>query len=220
MLIILLGSDRFWMWRRTISAKSTGRLHVIHSSGSKAAITPRNQEFAASAVDPKKPASVKGSNHPKKSRICCLCRRPEETRVGQRPQILQEIKNLLPPPSTRRITPRPKAAIIPRNQEFAASAVDPKKPASVKGSKHPKKSRICCLRRRREETRPGQRQQTSQEIKNLLPPASTRRNAPRSKAAIIPRNQEFAASSVDAKKRAMVKGSNHPNKSRICCHRR
>ena len=145
MLIILQGSDRFWRWLRIISAKSTGRLRGIHSLGSKAAIIPRNQEFAATAVDPKKGARVKGSNHPKKSRICCHRRRPEETRLGQRQQSSHEIKNLLPPASTRRKAPRSKAAIIPRNQEFAASAVDSKKRASVKGSNHPKKSRICGL---------------------------------------------------------------------------
>jgi len=127
---------------------------------------------------------------------------------------------LLPLPSTRRNRPRSKAAITSRNQEFAATGVDLKKHASVKGSNHPKKSRICGLRRRLEEARPGQRQQSSQEIKNLLPLPLTRRNRRRSKAAIIPRNQEFAASAVDPKKPASVKGSNHPKKSRICCHRR
>ena len=126
MLIILLGSGRSWRWLWIISAKSTGRLRGIHSPGSKAAIIPRNQEFAASAVDPKKPASVKGSNHPKKSRICCLRHRPEESRLVRRQQSPQEIKNLLPPASTRRNVPWSKAAIIPRNQEFAATSVDPK----------------------------------------------------------------------------------------------
>ena len=145
MLIILQGSDRFWRWLRTISAKSTGRLRGIHSPRTKAANTPRNQDF------------------------CCLCHRPEERCVGQRQQTSQEIKNLLPLPLTRRNTFWSKAANTSRNQEFAASAVDPKKPPSVKGSKHPKKSRICCLRRRREETALGQRQQSPQEIKNLLP---------------------------------------------------
>jgi len=173
MLIILQGSDRFWKWLRTISAKSTGACAGF-------------------------------------------------TRQGQRQQSPQEIKNLRPPASTRRNPPRSKAANTSRNQEFAASAVDSKKPASVKGSKHLKKSRICCLRHRREGSRLGQRQQTSQEIKNLPPPPSTRRVASRSKAAIILRNQEFAASGVDAKKSASDKGSNHPMKSGICClrHRR
>ena len=169
MLIILLGSDRFWMWLRIISGKNPGRLRGIH------------------------------------------------TRVDQRQQTSQEIKNLLPLPSTRRMTPRTKAANTSRNQEFAASAVDPQKHASVKGSNHPKKSRICCLQHRPEERRLGQRQQSSQEIKNLLPPPLTRRNRLRSKAAITPRNQEFVASAIDLKKRASVKGSNHPKKSRICC---
>ena len=138
---------------------------------SKAAIILRNQEYAAFGVDAKKHASVKGSNHPKKSRICGLQRRREETCHGQRQQTPQEIKNLRPLPLTRRNRLRSKAAITPRNQEFAASAVDPKKPASVKGSKHPNKSRSCCLRRRPEGRRQGQRQQSSQQIKKLLPPA-------------------------------------------------
>ncbi len=217
MLIILQGRDRFWRWLRTISARSAGRLRGIHSPRTKAANIPGNQEFAASGVDPKKPASVKGSNHPKKSRICCLRRRLEETCHGQRQQTPQEIKNLLPPASTRRNVPWSKAANTPRNQEFAAPGVDLKKGVSVKSSNHPKKSRICCLRRRPEETRVGQRPQILQEIKNLLPPASTRRNVPWSKAAIIPGNQEFAASAVDPKIGARVKGSNHLEKSRICC---
>ena len=151
------------------------------------------------------------------SRKALGCLRKNHTRLGQRQQSSQEIKNLLPPALTRRNRLRSKAAITPRNQEFAASAVDLKKPASVKGRKSSKKSRICCLRHRPEESRLGQRQQSSQEIKNLPPPPLIRRNAPRSKAAIIPRNQEFAASAVDPKKPASVKGSKHPRKSRICC---
>ena len=39
-----------------------------------------------------------------------------------------------------------KAAYMPRNQEFAASAIDLMKPAKSKGSKHALESRICCLR--------------------------------------------------------------------------
>ena len=121
-------------------------------------------------------ASVKGSKYPEKSRKCCLYRRPEEMRHDQRRQIFREIKNVLPLPETFRNAPRSKAANIPRNQECAASAREPKKHASVKGSKYPEKSRICCLCQRPEETRLGQRQQSPQEIKNLLPPPSTRRN--------------------------------------------
>ena len=90
-------------------------------------------------------------------------------------------------------SPRPKAADTPRNQDFAASAEDPKNGAWVKGSNHPKKSRFCCLRRRPEETLQGQRQQTRLESKILLPLLKTRRVAPGSKAAIIPRKQDFAA---------------------------
>ena len=48
----------------------------------------------------------------------------------------------------------------------------------------------------------GQRQQMSREIKNMLPFPETRRNAPRSKAANILRNQESVAFAGDPKKRA------------------
>jgi len=41
---------------------------------------------AAFAEDPKKLAKVKGSNHASEAGFCCLCRRPEETRQGQRQQ--------------------------------------------------------------------------------------------------------------------------------------
>ena len=162
-------------------------------------------------------ASVKGSKYPEKSRICCLCQRPSETRLGQRQQISREIKNVLPLPETLRNMPRSKAANIPRNQEYVAFARDPKKHATVKGSKSPEKSRKCCLCRRPEETRLGQRQQKSREIKNVLPLPETLRNMPRSKAANIPRNQEYVAFARDPKKHATVKGSKCPEKSRKCC---
>ena len=125
---------------------------------SKAAHMLRNQECAATAEDPKKHASVKGSKYPKKSRMCCLCRIPVEARLGQRQQISEEVKNVLPLSKTRRSTPRSKAANIRRNQECAASAEDPKNLASVKGNKYPKKSRMCCLCRSLEKARLGQRQ--------------------------------------------------------------
>ena len=105
------------------------------------------KKFAASVKDPENDVTVKGSNYTKKSR------------------------NLLLPPKTRRMMSRSKAAIIPRNQE------------------------ICCFGRRPEETRPGQRQQSYQEIK------------------------KFAASAKDPKRYATVKGSNRTKKSRICCFR-
>ena len=162
-------------------------------------------------------ASVKGSKYPEKSRICCLCQRPSETRLGQRQQISREIKNVLPLPETLRNMPRSKAANIPRNQEYVAFARDPKKHASVKGSKCPEKSRMCCHCRRPEETRVGQRQQMSQEIKKVLPLPEPRRNAPRSKAVNIPRNQEFVAFTGDQKKCAMIKGGKYSEKSRMCC---
>ena len=89
---------------------------------SKAANDLRNQECAASAEDLKMHASVKGSKCPEKSRKCCLCRRPEETCLGQRQQMSREIKKVLPLPETRRNAHWSKAANIPRNQECAASA--------------------------------------------------------------------------------------------------
>ena len=52
----------------------------------KAADTPRKQDFAASAEDPKKLAKVKGSNRTTEAGFCCLCRRPDETRQDQRQQ--------------------------------------------------------------------------------------------------------------------------------------
>jgi len=47
--------------------------------------------------------------------------------------------------------PRPKAAIAPWEQDFAASAEDPKKLARLKGSNHTSEAGFCCLRRRPEE---------------------------------------------------------------------
>ena len=52
---------------------------------------------------------------------------------------------LLPLPKTRRNSPRSKAADTPREQDFAASDVDPKKLAKVKGSRHASESRILLL---------------------------------------------------------------------------
>jgi len=180
-------------------------------------MTRENQECAASARDPKKHATVKGSKYPEKSRAYCLCQRPSETRLGQRQQISREIKNVLPLPETRRNMPRSKAANIPRNQEYVAFARDPKKRASVNGSKYPEKSRKCCPCPRPEGAHLGQRQQKSREIKKVLPLPETRRNAHWSKAAKVPRNQECVASAGDPKKRASVKGIKYPEKSRVCC---
>jgi hypothetical protein len=94
---------------------------------------------------------------------------------------------------------------MPWDQEFAASAIDPMKLAKSKGSKHSLESRICCHRRRSEEKRLIQRRQSLQEIKNLLPLALTSRNTPRSKAADMPWNQEFAASGMALKKLTLHK---------------
>ena len=184
---------------------------------SKAAKVPRNQESVAFARDLKKRASVKGSKSPEKSRMCCLCRRPKETRLGQRQQKSREIKKVLPLPETFRNALWSKAANIPRNQESAAFTGDPKKRILVKGSKCLEKPRMCCLCQRPEETRLGQRQQKSRKIKKVLPLPETRRNAPRSKAAKVPRNQESVAFARDPKKHASVKGSKYPEKSRKCC---
>jgi len=64
---------------------------------SKAANTPRKQDFAAFAKDPKKLILVKGSKHASEARFCCLCQRPEETHFGQRQQYCLASKFLLPP---------------------------------------------------------------------------------------------------------------------------
>ena len=98
-----------------------------NSRRSKAAIWPWNQEFAASAVDPMKLTKTKGSNQTLESRICCLCRWPDETREDRRQQSDLGIKNLLPLPLTRWNSRKSKAATRPLNQEFAASALDPMK---------------------------------------------------------------------------------------------
>ena len=60
--------------------------------------------------------------------------------------------------------------------------------ARIKGSIHASESGICCLCHWPDEACQDQRQQSLQEIKNLLPPALTSRNTPRSKAAIPSRN--------------------------------
>ena len=68
---------------------------------SKAANTPRKQDFAASAEDPKKPILVKGSKHASEARFCCFRRRPDETDQAQRQQSHLASKILLPLPKTR-----------------------------------------------------------------------------------------------------------------------
>ena len=153
-----------------------------------------------------KSARIKGSIHASESGICCLCHWLDEARQEQRQQACLGIRNLLPPPLTRWNSPRAKAANTPWNQEFAASAIDPMKPIRSKGSKHVLRSRICCLRHWLDETRQEQRQQTRFGIKNLLPPASIRRKTSHSKAAITPRNQEFAAFAMCMKKLTLLNG--------------
>jgi hypothetical protein len=106
---------------------------------------PQNQEFAASAEDPMKPAKIKGSKHASEAGFCCLCRRPEETCRDQRQQSRLRSRNLLPLPKTRRNLPSPKAANSSQEQEFVASAVDPMKLTKIKGSNLASKSRMCCL---------------------------------------------------------------------------
>ena len=64
---------------------------------SKAANTPRKQDFAASAEDPMKPAKPKGSNHTSEARFCRHCRRPDETHQDQRRQYCLASKFLLLP---------------------------------------------------------------------------------------------------------------------------
>jgi hypothetical protein len=115
----------------------------------------------------------RGSDFSLELRIGCLRRRPDETHQDQRQLYRFEIKNWLPPPSTRRNTPRSKATISPQNQELVASAVDPEKHTKIKGNYIALKSRIGCLRRQPDETHQGQRQLYRFEIKNWLPPPST-----------------------------------------------
>ena len=117
-----------------------------NSFWSKAANTPRKQDFAAFAKDPKKRAEIKGSKHASQARFCCFCQRPKETRRGQRQQTRLASKILLLPPKTRRNLFWSKAANTPRKQGFAASAEDPMKPTKPKGSKHASEARFCCLR--------------------------------------------------------------------------
>ena len=63
--------------------------------------TTGEEDFAASAGDPMKPAGPKGSNLASGAGFCYLCRRPDETRRGQRQQSRLGSKILLPPPKTR-----------------------------------------------------------------------------------------------------------------------
>ena len=93
-------------------------------------------------------AKVKGSNHASETGFCCLCRRPEEARQGQRQQPRLRGRILLLPPKTRRNSPRSKAATTPQRQDFAASAEDVKKPTKAKGSKILNLERECCFRPR------------------------------------------------------------------------
>ena len=131
--ILNLERGGFWTWQFTNSPRP------------KAATTPQKQDFAASAEDPKKLARVKGSRRVSGAGFCCHRRRPDETRQDQRQQTRLGSKILLPPPKTRRNRPRPKAATTPQKQVFAASVVDPKKLAKVKGSRHASESRILLL---------------------------------------------------------------------------
>ena len=180
-----------------------------NSPGPKAAISPQEQDFAASAEDPKKLAGPKGSNRATEAGFCCLCRRPDETRRAQRQQSHLRSRILLLLSKTLRNSPRPKAAILSRKQDFAASVEDPKKLTKPKGSNHASEARFCCLCRRPDETRQVQRQQYCLASKNLMPLPKTRRSSPSPKAAISSRKQEFAASAEDQMKLTKPKGSNH-----------
>ena len=97
---------------------------------------PWNQDFAASDFDPMMLTLVKGSYHALRSRFCCFRLWPDETCQDQRQQTLLIIKILLLPTLTQWNPPGPKAANTSHNQDFAAFAVDPMKPAKTKGSKH------------------------------------------------------------------------------------
>ena len=109
------------MWHGSDSLSICMHLTLTKCSGG---VKIKNLEFWAGLLPLDlavyKLSKTKGSNHVTEAGFCCLRRRPEETLQGQRQQSSQEIKILLPPPKTRRMVPRSKAAIIPRNQEFAA----------------------------------------------------------------------------------------------------
>ena len=87
-----------------------------------------------------------------------------------------------------------------------------------KGSNHASQAGFCCLCQWPDETHFGQRQQTRLGSGILLPLPQTRWNSPGSKAAILSRKQDFAASAVDPMKLALVKGSNSALEARFCCH--
>ena len=74
-----------------------------------------------------------------------------------------------------------------------------------------------CLWRSPGEIHHGQRQQYCLRSRILLPLAKSRRNRSRSKAANKLKNQEFAATGVDAKNSPKTEGSKFLKKSNISC---
>jgi len=77
-----------------------------------------NRRLSAAFPLSREPTKTKGSNRASEAGICCLCRRPDETRQGQRQQ--SRLKK----------------------QDFAASAEDLMKLAKAKGSNLALRSRI------------------------------------------------------------------------------
>ena len=114
-------------------------------------------------------ASVKGSKISRE--IKNVLPLPETLRNAPRSKAANIPRNqdMLPLPETRRNARRSKAANVPRNQESAAFAGDPKKCASVKGSKCPEKSRMCCLCRETRTRNENRSKAKYREIKNVLP---------------------------------------------------
>ena len=117
------------------------------------------RELVATAEDRMKLILVKGSNIVSQAGFCCFRRRPDKTRQDQRQQYCLAGKILLLLSKTRKNSPGPKATILSRKQDFAASAEDPKKFAGTKGSNIVSQAGFCCFCRRPDETRRDQRQQ-------------------------------------------------------------
>ena len=91
------------------------------------------------------------------------------------------------------------------------------KPDRTKGSNLASEAGFCCLCQRPDEAHIDQRQQYCIASKILLPLPETRRSLPRSKAAISPLKQDFAASAEVPMKPAKTKGSNLASEAGFCC---
>ena len=100
----------------------------------------------------------------------------------------------------------------PRRSFYVAFTQDWRKATNL-----PLSCQICCLRHRPDETHFGQKQQKCLKSRILLPLPKTRRNQFWSKAANMPRKQDFAASAEDPMKLPKIKGSKHASEAGFCC---